>query len=567
MDPETPSRPQTLPESWWRFLERAAVVLLLILATVPRARDLDSSFDRGFEGYQGAFFAIAAVNYERLGVGAFGGYPILNVDLPGGSLETAKQRPAEWLTYHNHPPTTPLLAWSALHWMGPEGWAEAWREGRSPRGVEIALRLPFLLLHLAGLLALWWLARVAFGTQVALLALALMTTLPVSALYGTLVNYENPSLVFALLAVGCYGAHVRSARKRHLVGMGLALGVGCAVTFAPAFFLPPLVLRSAWRRRWREAFSVGLVGGLACAVPLLLHDAWARHSLAAIGKAPLSIQSRAEVLLQPLFDGSMPIWDWLDAQWQHSGSAIGVPLVIAGLAGFALCAARALSSRMDGRLRALEWPRSAHTDVDLALPLLLGGSTYLLAFYRHTGEEQWPFLLYLAPGAALLAARAVHQLSGPLQRLRGGTAPLVLVAATLALPGLVRFEAWRFANRAPGPRDDTALEAGPDAPLPLTVGDSLAQLLPAGSVGFTPTQLGLNPASTWYAWRSLLPISAPDDPTPRAIADAVGLAAAARYLVVPVDPPPAARRALESFQENLGPPDVRTATWLAWKCR
>ena len=547
-----------------RLLERLALVTLLLLALVPRARELGAGFDRGFGGYQGAFFAIAAVNYERLGLGAADGYPVLNVDLPGASPQAALERRDELFVYTNHPPTLPLLAWAGARALGSADLGRAWREDRAPRGIEPALRLPFLLLHMLGLLALWWVGRVAFGAQVALIAVALTVFLPVSALYGTLVNYENPSLPFALLALGCYGVYARSARPRALACMGAAFFVGCSVTFAPAFFLPPLCARSLWRRRWREAALVALVGGACVLVPLLLHGRLAGAVRAELGTGEGPLWARVQVLLEPLLDGSAPFGQWLRAQLAHASQAFGVVLSGLALIGLSWALGRALSPRLDVRARAREWPASGREDVDLALPLFCGGALYLFAFYRHTLDEQWPFLLYLAPAAALLGARAIHAVSLSLQRLRGGIAPLVLVVGSVMLFSLARFETWRAAERSPGRRDPGGPESGPEAPLPATAGRELAQLLPPRAVGLHASALGLHPAAAWYAWRSLLAAESPLDPTPGLALLHFGLSDAPRYFLLPDDPPESAAPAIDGLRRNLGPPDLDRAGWKGW---
>jgi len=547
----TSPAPRRLPAA---LLERIAACALLLLALVPRVRDLDAGFDRGFEGYQGAFFAMAALNYERLGYDEAGGYPILNLDLPADE--------SGLFVYTNHPPVTPLLAWAGAAAFAPTDWSEAWRKDQAPEGVEFAIRLPFLLLHVIGLVLLWRLARAAYGPQVGLLTLAITASLPVSTLYATLINYETPSLPLLLVAVLAYAAYVREGRTRALLGVGAGFAAACSVTFGPAFVLPFLVLRSLWTRRIREAFFVAAAGGVGCLLPIALHDQASRAALEELGRAPTGVAERAQVLLQPLLDGSLPLLDWLGLQGAHAATALGVPLLVVAAIGAALGLARGLSQRVDAAVRAREWPAHSRRDVDVGLPLLGGGLLYLFAFYQHTSEEQWTFWLYLTPAAALLAARALHAVSLPLQRLRGGTAPLVLLAASLVLLGLARFEAWRFAVRAPGPRDVAGLERGPEAPLPRTAGVALGELLPPGSVGLTPPELGLTPAAAWYAWRTLLPSGSFGAADPAA--HALGLGDAPRYLTLPDDPPPSAAPAVEFLRSALGEPTRRAAGWSAY---
>lgn len=535
----------------WGHLERAAVLVLLLVALVPRVRDLGRGFDRGFEGYQGAFFAIAAVNYERLGAATTHGYPVLNLDLPQDSIELPGERPSAWFLYPNHPPGVPLLAWTSARLLGPEGWSEAWREGDAPTGLEPALRLPFLALHLLGLWLLWWVAREAFGPQVGLLTLGLSVYLPVSALYGTLVNYEVPAVPLVLLAVGLYVRYVRAGRTRDLAGLGLAFGLGTAVTFAPLFFLPPLVLRSAWRRRWGEATRVAMVGGAGALVALALHRWQAGAALEVVGREPEFALARARVLLEPLLRGEVPASRWLELQLLHGGAALGWGLWLACLVGVLLSFSRALSRKADDRLRAGELPRHARRDVDVGLPLLAGGLLYLFAFYRHTAEEQWTFWLLVAPGALLMAARALHATSALAWRLRAGFAPLAVLTLSVALPGLARFETWRAAVRQ-------------EAPQPRELGHALHALLPPGAVGVHPPELGLNLAATYYAWRSLAPASDPRDPTLEALLERLALDQAPRFLILPDTPPPAAATAIESLRPPSAP--SRSAEgWSAWK--
>ena len=83
-------------------LEIGAVLLLFLAALVPRLRDLDASFDREMEGFQGSCFAGFAINYERFGLWRWGGYPTFNIIVPTDESATP-------YLYPNHPPLVPLV--------------------------------------------------------------------------------------------------------------------------------------------------------------------------------------------------------------------------------------------------------------------------------------------------------------------------------------------------------------------------------------------------------------------------------------------------------------------------
>lgn len=528
------------------WLERGGVALLLVAALAVRARDVAGPFDREFDGAQGAFFAIAAVNYERFGPLAFRGYPTLVLD-----AET--HLPAEALVYGHHPPSAPLLAWASAKLLGPDGWQAACAEHRAPRGLELPLRLPFLVLHLFGLWAFWWALRAGLGPGTAMLALGFYAALPVAVFYGSLVNYENPALPFVFLGFGAYARYLRAGGARRLLGLGVSFAAGCLVTFGPAFFLPPLVLHALLARRPRAAAAVAAVGGAGVGVALLA------HGLATPGGGG-SLWARARVLWAPLLDGSYPLSGWIANQVHYLHEAAGLALLVAAAAGLATLLARHLSPALERRLAALEVTATAPR-VDLVSPLALGALLYLLAFYRHTFEPQRPFLLFAAPGIAGGAAVFVAQLARPLLRLRAGLAPVVLVALALVLPGLGDLARWRDAARAPGPRDEPPGRAGPDLPLPPQTGAALAALLPPGGVGLVPDALGLNLAHSWYAWRAVFGVPEPASGHPFL---ALVPASPVRVLL-PDEPPAAAAGAVAAWRAALGEPAQRAAGWSAWE--
>lgn len=541
-----------------RNLERAALLIVFLAALVPRLFDVAAPLDRGFDGEQGGFFAIGAINFERLGLRRTGGYPVLNVDL-GDRADAATRlwdRPELWVSYANHPPTVPLIAWAALHAMGPAGWNSAWREARGPRGFELALRLPFLLLHAAALAALWWAMRAGYGPRAGLLALALAAAVPILVLNAGLPNYENGCLVFVLLGGGFHARWMRGARRRDLAALAACYAAGGAVTWAPLGFAAALAVHalfSAQRRRGLVASGLALT---CAALPLVLHSFWAASVVSRLGQPRFSSLARARELLAPLLDGSVPVGHWLAVQVERMVEWCTLPLCAVAVAGLAVAAIGA-RKRTDARR------------VQIALPLALGGALYLAAFYRHTADPQTPFYMLVAPGACALAAAALDAAAPRLERLRAGVAPLVVLTSSIALFGLARTSVLRHALRAPA-GDTRGGRAAPELPLPHETGAALAELLPPGALCLHPRALGLNMSATLYAWRSLWPISGADDPTPGIVAARVGLAAAPRWLALPDPPPARLAESLSALRASLvgdRTPDASTAGWSAWRLR
>jgi hypothetical protein len=545
-----------------RRLELCGAALILLAALVPRLRDAASPFDREAEGAQAAFFAIAAVNYERLGIGSAGGYPVLNVDAlresrPGAWLPFPSE---SWLVYANHPPLVPLLAWAALETLGPGGWNQAWRAGRPPAEIELPLRLPFALCHAAFLVALWWAARESHGARTAMIALALAAAMPVLAFYGTLVNYENPALLCLALAAGFHARWQRAGRAADLGQFALFCLAGSCVTYAGAFFVPFFALATLAAGYLARGVAQALAGGAAALVPLAAHALWSSRVGERLGQALPSPAQRAREILNPLFDGSLPVASWGARQVGRMGTWIGWPILALALAGLCLLLARLARPVPAPAFAPRGWRR-----VDIGAPLLFGGGLYLISFYAHSYGAEHPFLMLVAPGFAVLAAVALDALAVPLARLRAGIAPLVVLVSSIALLGVLEINAQRYRYRsAAGEPAPDGLEA-PAFPLPDVTGAEIASLMPPGSFGLYPSDAGLNLAVTFYAWRSLLPIDDPEDPAPAATARQVGLEAAPRYLLLPAPPPPEAADQTADLRASLVPAAAPRQTGARWE--
>ncbi len=531
-----------------RFVEFVGGIALILLALVPRLRDITGPFDREFEGAQGAIFSIAAINYERLGLTALDGYPVLNIDLPRERTPTGELRDKReaWYAYANHPPTVPWMAYLGYKLFAlPE-----WNEQLGSRGSEYAPRIPFVLSQLAFLLAFWWALREADGPRVGLLGLLFACAAPSLSIYAPLVNYENPSLFAIALGFGFYARWLRTRSPRDRFGIGFAFALGASVTYAPLIFLGVLVVHAAialGRRAVRE-----LIGPLLAAlVPLVVQAIASRVALSAIGQEPDGVINRVKTMLAPLFSGEHPISEWSKLQFERI-EAWYTPLFVAvALAGVAVSVWR-LKKPIDERVS--------------PMPMLfaIGGALYLFAFYRHTLDPQNSFLMLVAPGICAFAAIAVSALE-PIAKRVGGRLFFAVVAIAIAVPCVLRTMDLRRSFRSPLEPIASHAPFAPELPLPDELGGELRALIPEGSFAIVPNELGLNTAVAYYAWRTLWPTNGPDDTLPFAVAHFYS-PGAPHLIVLPKDPPPSAKAACDLLRAKFAsaPPVRSSAHFDAW---
>jgi hypothetical protein len=530
--------------------ELALAILLVAASLAPRLRDVGGPFDREFEGQQGAFFAIAAINYERLGFGAHGGYPVLNIDLPRerGSDGELRDRSDAWYTYANHPPLVPWIAWAGFKLFGPAEWNERY----GARGVEHAVRMPFLALQVAFLAAFFWALREAYGSTTALAGLAFACFAPVVAFYAPLVNYENPALLAIALGAGYYVRFARTRARGDRLRLGFAFAFGSCITYAPLFFFAALFVHALFALGRRMALELALGPGLMALAPIAAHTAWSRWALAEIGQAPEGILSRARTLLEPLTSGEHPIGEWSRLQVERIAYWYTLPLALVALAGFAVALAR------------LRKPVS-HRPLPIAEILLAGGVLSLFAFYRHTLDPEHPFLLLVAPAICAFAAIALGALEPLVANVPGRRAWIALATAAVCTPCVMRFAELRHRYRANATEAAASARPKPELPLPDEIGHELRALIPEGTFAIYPDALGLNYAVYYYAWRTLWPIRDARDTLPIAVAERY-LPGAPRMLVLPKEPPPSAKSAVDALHSELaqGAPLRSSAHYDAW---
>ncbi len=564
--------------SGWR--ERLIVLAILLVSLAARSRDLAAPFDREFEGAQGAFFAIGAVNYERLGLWRSGGYPVVNIDLgPVGGPTRAgsdlrdlraprdtrdlRDEPSTWYLYANHPPLVPLLAWSALRVGDPEGLDRSAKDHAAPANIEPWIRAPFLAAGILALFALWWAIREAAGPRRAALALGVASLLPISVIYGTLVNYENPALVCILFAVGYFARWMRDQGARSLAGVALWMAAGSVVTYSALFFLPALALVVAVHLGWKRALWFSLASGSVGLVPIVAHGAWSAIVHARLGLVARTMPDRARELLSPLLDGSESLGHWALLQFTRVGQWFTVPVALCAALGAVLWLAHGLRGRFGPKPPAQD-PEKA---LNLEPALLAGAALFLLANFRHTLDPQHTFLILLIPAVAGFAALALDHVASALARRGMGALPIALLVSALAMQGLQRANDLRFDFRSSA-NESQAERAPPLLPLPNITGAEFASLVAPGDFGIHPACMGLNnPAVSFYAWRSLWAVKDPEDTQPWAVARFIGLGGRRHVLLLPKHPWPAIAEAVGKLERTWAKdiaPDRESENWRAW---
>lgn len=585
--------------------ELGGIALLLVVALVLRLVFAPvSGLDRGMDGFQGAFFSLTSVNYERLGGDAVGGYPIVNIDPVPDAPET-------WYVYANHSPLLSLAMWANLAMFAPdvaEGipWDEAWKHDLPPTrladdGFEDVLRLPMYAASLLSILALWW-ALLAFGGREQALAGAFLYAIaPLAVLEAGLVNYEPPSILCVILAHGFLARWLLGGRPGHLVGTLVFLAIGTAQTFAPLFFAVPMCLFVLVHLARRRGLVAGIRGtlpfGVAALAPVVIHGWWAGRSLEGIGDVP-RLSERVALLFEPLTSGAVPLWSWLKLQLTHLGqfnSDLVVDLALLGCVFAAIDVLGAPTPKEAAEASEGQDPADEATRLRtgrghagaLSLLLFLGGFAVLFFYYRHTSDGFLPgtpaqdtFMLNLLPGAAALGGLALVLAGQTLQRvLTAGRPPeqLTLVrrhAATGLIAAVVAVTLHANMDRTDELYEQWRGTAEASRPLPKVTGAQLAELIPPGAVGLYPDAMGFNLAESLYAWRTLLPVTDDVATFEYAVVKIIagGLEDRPRYLVLPTTPPASAAPQVEAmrlglatlFPEIAARPPIEANGWQAW---
>jgi 4-amino-4-deoxy-L-arabinose transferase-like glycosyltransferase len=363
----------------------ALLVLLGALALGLRCIGLTAVFGADNPGYGGGFFGIIARNYLRYGHVATGLVPVV----------TAEGPPSPPIFYSHHPPLVPLLVSASFALFGTHEWAA---------------RLVPLLGALASLALLVHLAARFYGWRVAILTLAVATTLPLDAHLATHVDVQGSVLLAGVLGTVACLAHRR-------FGAALVCFTLAAATDWPALYLPVLLALAPWPFEYPRPRR--LVAGLCvyAAVLFLGIATWLGGPGAILGL----LRDRA---LSFRSDQGQP---FVAAEW--------VRLVV-GTYLWALCTPGVLLVVLAWCvLRVPALVRRPHAE-RLALFLLLFGVMHLLVGFQGAYQHEF-WAHYLRAGVPLVCALAIERVASaiPPGRLRAASTGVMLAALTI--PGIV----------------------------------------------------------------------------------------------------------------------------------
>jgi len=363
----------------------AVLAVLAGVATALRCVNLTAPWGADNLGTAGAFFSIAARNYLAYGYRATGFLPAVTAEGPPSPIEL----------YTNHPPLVPLLVSASFALFGEQEWAA---------------RLVPLVASLVSLALLTYLAARFYGRRVALLTLAVATTLPLDAHLAAHVDVQGSVLLAVVLAT-----IVALAAERY--GLAIAgLTVGALVDW-PALYLPVLLALAPWpfaHPRPRR-FVLGLV---AYAVVLFVVIAtWLS------GPAAVVVLLRDRAFSFHADDGRLfDLAGWLRLVVGTYLGTLCTPVVL-------LVALAWLVARVPAIVR------RPHPD-RLALFLLLFGVTHMIVGFQGAYQHEF-WAHYLRAGVPVVCALAIDRVWS---RLAAGSARIALVACVvvaIVVPGVV----------------------------------------------------------------------------------------------------------------------------------
>jgi hypothetical protein len=424
-------------------LQRTALFMVLgALALGMRCLGLTRPWGADNLGYSGAFCSIAAQNYFRYGYLATRLVPVATPEGP----------PSPAIFYPHHPPLVPLLVSASFALFGRHEWAA---------------RLVPLVASIASLGLLVHLAARFYGERVALLTLAVATTLPLDAHLASHVDVQGSVLLaFVLATVVCL------ARRRHTAA--IACFTLAAATDWPAFYIPVLLAFAPWpfeHPRQRRFVAGLLVYGAVLFVGLATWLAGPEAILTLLRDRAVSFRSDE--------GQSFDVLQWLRVVgggylWELCTPG-GVVLVVA----WSVVRIPMLIRRPDAER--------------LALFLLVFALTHMLVGFQGAYQHEF-WAHYGRAGVPLVCALAIERVASVLKSGALRSACMTAMLAAIMIPGFLstlRLDARPISARM--------LDADYT---PRALGETIRACTPPGAGALTSDYYG-EPATFYYAERPL----------------------------------------------------------------
>lgn len=374
--------------------------LLVLVSALARTDGIERPWSYGdHDGWGGAFYSNIARNYVRYGYLATRLAPVTS---------TGNTPREEWQYYLTHPPFIGLAVSSSFHLFGEHEWSA---------------RIVPLVFSLANILLVFRLAAGLWSREIALLAAALLSFIPMEVVYATHVDPQGPPVTFAaLLLLLAY------RERRPLLAAGafvLGAGFDWPIHYMAGLIALHALVIEREKRRWALFLPAG---SLVMVLGFLLYA----HRVAPEPEQHYIQSSATESFLfwtgLNVTRGHIPghrmttpdPGEWLRKEWSYFRELYGLPLLVLAVLGVATSGARRKKNYL---LLVLVWG-GAHVAV------------FPMGAFVH---DYW--MTYLSPGLALAAASALAFLAerlvpGHLPRIRSA----VLAGGMIALgaPSLVR---------------------------------------------------------------------------------------------------------------------------------
>jgi hypothetical protein len=379
-----------------------ALVLLLAalaLGAATRTYNLQSPFGQGFDGWLGAMYGQAGRNFDRHG---FAEMRFVQ-HLVSGPLAFGETPP-----HLHHPPTFPLLVGLSMRAFGVS---------------EASARLVSFAAYIATLLLLFDIVRRLATARLAALATLTMAALPMTGVWGGLVDFPPLTLMAALATYDAYVAYRADPRPRRALLVTALYAFTILVDWPGAFLGLPIALH-AWLARPRAPLwlvPVLFVTSIATAAGVLASFEWIRPG--SVSEVFGQIRHRTSTVRADMATTTFTAREWFETQALSFSYHFRLP----GLVLAALAAPLALWSRREDLRRA-----AAHA----GLLALYGLLTVAVPYQTSFQHAFFGYPLSAAVGLAIAVAVASAW------DLAARTTPAIRVALRAA--ALTAFLPWLF---------------------------------------------------------------------------------------------------------------------------